>query len=262
MVAEGCDSLADPSLPVAPVRRLPAVRGEPVRGVIPEPCVSSLPGIDRVQALRQGLIARPPLARLTGMTVTQAGPGTATMVLPASPWLDVGYGLDPLMLGEVALSTAVLTGAPAGADVRTASLSATQFRPPELDADLIAHARTLVTSNPRFTFGEVAIEDSRGRAVAVMNGAVLVEPRDPPPPPAPPLRPAEEPTYSTPDPPRRALTADVRPVPADYWRRYSGMSLIRTLVDSHLPPLFALLGLSGGQVDEGQWHGVTMPASN
>ena len=130
------------------------MRGEAVRGVIPEPSLSSLPGIERAQALRQGLIARPPLARLMGLTVTQVSPGAATMTLRASPWLDLGTAMDILILAEVALSTAVLTGAPAGTDVRTASFSVTQFRPASRDANLIAHARTLTsapgTPSPRW----------------------------------------------------------------------------------------------------------------
>jgi hypothetical protein len=110
------------------------MRREPIRGFIPEPWFSSLPGIDRAQALRQGLIPRPPLARLTGLTVTQVSPGAATMTLRSTPWLDGGGQMDILILGEVALSTAVLTGAPAGSDVRTASFSVTQFRPANLDS--------------------------------------------------------------------------------------------------------------------------------
>jgi class 3 adenylate cyclase len=237
------------------------MQGEPVRGVIPEPWFSSLPGIERAHALRQGLISRPPLARLMGMRVTQVSPGAATMMLPASPWLDPGSGMEFLVVGEVALSTAVLTGAPAGSDVRTASLSVTQFRPASLDADLIAHARTL-TSAPRFTFGEVAIEDARGRAVAGVTGAVLVHPRDPPPPPAPPLGPVDEPTYSTPDPHLRPLPAEVRAVPSGYWERFDGLTLIRRLVSQEPPPFLSLLGgLSGVEVDEGQVRGWTMPAT-
>jgi acyl-coenzyme A thioesterase PaaI-like protein len=173
------------------------MRGEPVRGVIPEAWFSSLPGIERAHGLRQGLIARPPLARLLGLSVTQVSPGAATMMLRSSPWLDVGAAMDTLILGEVALSTAVLTGAPAGTDVRTASLSVTQFRPPTFDAYLIAHARTL-TSAPRFTFAEVTIEDDRGRAVARATGAALVHPRDPPPPPAPPFGPVDESSMARP----------------------------------------------------------------
>ena len=129
--SEGCDRNCGPFTPW-PIRRLPAVRGEPVRGVIPESWFSSLPGIERAHALRQGLIARPPLARLMGLSVTQVSPGAATMMLRSSPWLDLGAAMDTMILGEVALSTAVLTGAPAGTDVRTASLSVTLFRPPHV----------------------------------------------------------------------------------------------------------------------------------
>jgi class 3 adenylate cyclase len=195
-----------------------------------------------------------------GLTVTQVSPGAATMMLRSSPWLDLGAAMDCLILGEVALSTAVLTGAPAGSDVRTASLSVTMFRPASLDANLIAHARTL-TSAPRYTFAEVSIEDDRGRAVARATGAVLIQPRDPPPPAAPPLGPVDEPTYSTPDPPLRPLSAGVQSVPAEYWERFDGMTVVQKLAGPDAPPLFRMLGLADGDVDEGQYLGATLPAT-
>ena len=228
--------------------------------MIPEPWFSSLPGIERAHALRQGLIARPPLARLLGLSVTQVSPGAATLMLQASPWLDLGAAGDSLALGEVALSTAVLTGAPAGSDVRTASMSVTLFRPPSLDTNLIAHARTL-TSAPRFTFAEVAIEDDRGRAVSRVTGAALIQPRDPPPPTAPPLGPVDEPTYSTPDPPRRPLSAGIKGVPVDYWERFDGMTVVQKLAGLEAPPCFHLLGLGDAEVGEGQYTGATLLAS-
>ena len=251
MVPPGCDS--------AGVSTLPEVRGELVRGAIPEPWFSSLPGIDRAQALRQGRIARPPLARLTGLTVTQVSPGAATLTLRASPWLDAGGQLDILILGEAALSTAVLTGAPAGSDVRTASFSVNQFRTTARDANLIAHART-ITSAPRFTFGEVALEDDRGRAVARVTGAALVRPRDPPPPPAPVLGPVDEPAYSTPDPHLRPLSAGTRAVTADDWERFTGVELVAKLTGPERPPLFSLLGLSFVGLDEGRLN-ASLPAT-
>ena len=146
------------------------MRGEPVRGGLPHPAILSLCGIEQADALCRGLVPHPPLAHLTGLRVTQVGPGTATLTVPTSPWLDSGEGLDISVVTEAALSTAVLTGAPAGADVRTAALSVTQFRPATLDADkLIAHAR-IIRKAPTFTYAEAALEDDLGREIARVMG--------------------------------------------------------------------------------------------
>src|SRR5713101_10065686 len=126
------------------VRRLPHMRGEPVRGGLPDPGFYSLPGFEQAQAIQRGLVPRAPLAHLTGLTITQVAPGTATLTVPASPWLDSSDGLDVQVLAEAALSAAVLTGAPPGTNVGTAAISLTQFRPATLDAaKFIAHARTI-----------------------------------------------------------------------------------------------------------------------
>jgi acyl-coenzyme A thioesterase PaaI-like protein len=209
-----------------PVPRLSTMRGERVRGGLPDPGFYALPGLDQAQAIQRGLVPRPPLAHPTGLTVTQVGLGTAALTIPASPWLDHGTELlDIHVLAEATLSTAVLTGAPPAMDVRTAVLSLTHFRPATLDANtLIAHART-VRSAATFTFAEGAVEDDLGREIASFTGAVLVRPREPPPPATLPLgTPLEEPAYPTPDPYQRPLPAGVGPTPRQHWEQHDGFT--------------------------------------
>lgn len=88
------------------------------------------------------------------------------MTAPTSPWLDTTDGMSIAPLAEAALATAVLTGVPPGAEVRTAAASFTQFRPATQDASkLIAHART-IRDAPTFTYAETAVEDDLGREIA------------------------------------------------------------------------------------------------
>jgi class 3 adenylate cyclase len=230
------------------------VRGEPVRGGLPDPGFYSLPGLDQVNALRRGLIPRPPLSHLTGLTVTEAGPGTATLTLPASPWFDSGEGMMIQVLAEAALSTAVLAGAPPAMDVRTAALSLTQFRSATLDADkLIAHGRT-IRKAPTFTYAEAAIQDDLGREIARVTGAVVVRAKEPPPPPALPLGPPQDtPAYATPDPYRRPLPSEVAPVTQEQWERLDGLTISRLLATgTPLLPVFALFGAQGVSADPGR----------
>jgi class 3 adenylate cyclase len=238
------------------------VQGEPVRGGLPDPGFYSLPGLDQVNALRRRLVPRSPLSHLTGLTVTEAGPGTATLTLPASPWLDAGEGMMIQVLAEAALSTAVLAGAPPATDVRTSALSLTQFRSATLDADkLIAYGRTIRTA-PTFTYAEAAIHDDLGREIARVTGAVVLRAKDPPPPPALPLGPPqEEPAYATADPYRRPLPAGVGLVTQEQWEQLDGLTLARLLA-AHTPllPVLALFGVRAGPVDPGRAVSMTTAA--
>ncbi len=83
---------------------------EPVRGSLPPPGFYSLSGIDRYRAFLRGLVPTTPLARLIGYRPTQIGSGSATLTMPASPWLEFGNGtVDFKILLEEALGLAVLT---------------------------------------------------------------------------------------------------------------------------------------------------------
>jgi class 3 adenylate cyclase len=239
------------------------MRGEPVRGALPEPGFFSLTGFEQVEAIRRGLVPRSPLAHLVGLAVTQAGPGRATLTVPASAWLDWGDGLDVAILAEAAISTAVRSGAPGGMDVRTAAMSVTPFRAATLDANkLIAHARTIRDAH-RFTYAEAAVEDDLGREVARVTGAVVLRPREPPPPPAPvSLTPFEEPAYPTPDPYLRRLPPDVGPVMPDQWARHDGLALVRSLIAGEPAiPIHRLLDLRMSEANSGRTIGAAVQAS-
>ena len=61
---------------------------EPVRGRLPDPSFWSLPGIDQARARLRGIVPRSPLSHLIGLRLTQVGAGSATVTMPATPWLQ------------------------------------------------------------------------------------------------------------------------------------------------------------------------------
>ena len=225
------------------------MRGEAVRGGFPEPGFYSLPGIEQARAYLRGLVPRPPLSHLLGLRVTQVGVGNATCTMPASPWLQFPTGvLDTTVLVETALSMAMLTTVPGGADARTVALSMSYFRPPTVESEgLVARARTTSTGTT-FMSGEVLVEDALGREVLRASGMSRVRPLEPrPPPPADlPARRVEEPRYSTPDPYRRPLPAGVGAVPDEYWKRHDGSAIARGFQEGTVPaiPLMTLFGVT------------------
>jgi class 3 adenylate cyclase len=240
------------------------MKGEPVRGGLPDPGFSSLAGIDQAQARRRGLIPRSPLEHLTGMWLTQVSSGSVTVRTPTSPWFQIAEGtLDFLMTAEAALSLAVLTGAPAASDVRIVALSVTQFRPWTLDSDSLIARAHIVAGGATFTFAAAALEDGLGRSVAHAAGTAVVRPMDPPPPAAgPPTRTAEAPRYPTPDPYLRPLPAEATPMPREQRERLTGVDIFRVMEVGEIPPypLFALLGIRLESIEPGHatWR---IPAS-
>ena len=188
---------------------------EPARGGYPPDGFVELPGIDRARALVQGLIPRSPFMRLFGIRHTHASASTATLVMPASPWLQRGMpGLsvagtvEILPLVSSALVSAASTTAPPGAAHSTEVLSVSYVRRPILDMEsFVARARCIAAGASRATV-EVHTEDAEGRLVVhataqVVFGRSPLARRAATPPT---LEPVAEPSFSTPDPPARALT--------------------------------------------------------
>ncbi len=238
---------------------------EPVRGGFPEPSFHALPGIDRARAYLRGLVPRPPLSHLVGYRVTQVGPGSATLTMPASPWLQ---GLDDGMFIEflvaAALTGAAMTSAPPGAEVRLTSVSVNRFRPATTaSGTLVARGRTL-NSGRTFPFTEVLVEDSLGRAVIHATGAAIFRPVTSLPAPSPAFAavPLETPSYSTPDPHERPLPGGVGLAPVQLWEEHDGPAIIRMYLAGELPqmPVTALLGLRILAWEEGRVEG-SLPAT-
>jgi uncharacterized protein (TIGR00369 family) len=222
---------------------------EPVRGGFPDPSFYSLPGSEQARAWLRGLAPRVPLSHLIGIRPTQVGSGSATLTMPASPWLQSFDGtVEGLTLLQHALEFAVLTGAPPGTEVRTAALAVDHLRPCTLEAEtLVAKARTL-NSGPTFTLAEVSLEDALGRGVVHATATYVIRPIEPTPPPWTGSA-VEAPLYPTPDPYLRVLSDAVSP-PGD---EETVLSFLRRVVTGEVahPPASRLLGIRFLEASEG-----------
>lgn len=216
---------------------------EPVRGVIADPSFHSLPGLEQLRAYSQGLRPRTPHARLLGYRLTQGSSGNVVFNQPISPWFDVYDGFVDLMAtAEVAIYAAAASVAPAGTYVRTTNTSLRYLRPCTVENESVIARGRVLHAGSNVTTVETLIEDALGRVVVHATGSTVFEVIDPPPPPlGQPLEPMEEPTYPSPDPPRRPLSsAETANGPAS--------------------PLSRLLGAEFGDISPGRAT-VTMPAS-
>ena len=226
--------------------------GEPVRGSLPDPSFGSLPGIDRARAWIRGSEPGGPLHHLVGVRLTQVGSGTVVGTMPASPWFVTFDGtIDFRIVAECALAFAVLTGAPAGHEVRPVSITMSYLRQGRIEGEvLVARART-VHSGASFTRAEVLVEDGSGRGVAHGVGTYVIYPLEPAPPPfkgfaaAPVL-----PSYTPADPYLRPLDPSRSPA------RFEGMDFLsacRGIIDGSMAPypIHELLGMRIADVSEG-----------
>jgi acyl-coenzyme A thioesterase PaaI-like protein len=186
---------------------------EPARGGFPPEGFLELTGIDRARARVQGLVPRPPIDRLLGIRFTHASPGTATMVQPASPWLqrhipgESGGNVSLVPLVSSALHAAAGTVAPAGATTAMHVLEMTYVRRPTLDMDsFVARGRCIAAGPSRATV-EVNTEDADGRLGVHATGQAVFGPAglEQTPGALPTLERVVEPSFSTPDPPARPL---------------------------------------------------------
>lgn len=125
--------------------------------------------------------------------------------------------------------------------------------------NLIAHAR-VVNSSSLFVFTEVRVQDPDGRPLAQGSSQAAIVPITPPPPQPPDsLQRVEEPTYATPDPYLRPITAVVGL--DEILRSRSGLEALQTIVEGQVfSPLGHLFGVRGELAEEGT-ASISMPAS-
>lgn len=235
---------------------------EPVRGGPADPSALGLTGRAKLEALRDGRLRQPANARLTGRRLTAIGERSVTFTLPASPWLLGPKGtIHPgalVLLGDSALTGAVLTQLPAGVVFTTAELSMTFLGDmPGAGGEMTATA-SLIHSDERHGLAVADLRGPAGEHLAFGTSRVfLLPPLDPSlfPDPVPP---EPEPTWDTPDPWTRELTPDLRPVPTGP----HGLEVLRATAggDRPRPPIDRLFGIRVESVTEGEIT-FAMPAS-
>jgi uncharacterized protein (TIGR00369 family) len=195
----------------------------------------------------------------------EAGFGTSTFSMPASPWLQTTVpglisGGVLAFLADGPLGTAIVTVLPPLAYMTTSDLSLSFLQPATIDSGTLVGRARLIHGGRSVALSEVTIDDGSGRLLAhgTSRGFLLTAPgaaeaaekRDP----------DLLPTYATPDPHLRRPVAG-SPIPQEVWDRLSGMEAMQICIDRQTsPPIYHLTGLRPTQVAEGSCTFV-LPAS-
>jgi uncharacterized protein (TIGR00369 family) len=238
---------------------------EPVRGAFGDLSALARPGVER---MRQSTIRRstpPPIHHLTGLTPVEAGFGTSTFSMPASPWLQTTVpglisGGILAFLADGPLGGAIITMLPPLAYMTTSDLSLSFLQPATVDSGTLVGRARLIHGGRSVALSEVTIDDGFGRLLAhgTSRGFVLTAPGTAGA--AEPSDPDERPAYSTPDPHMRRPVAG-SPIPQEDWNRLTGIEAMQRCIDGQAsPPIYHLTGLRPTEAAEGSCTFV-LPAS-
>ena len=231
---------------------------EPVRGGYSDPSVLGFTGLERMRLTLAGRAPAPPIHHLTGLTPVDAGPGSSTFTMPASPWWETPAGLfsagTMAFLADAPLGTAIATALPPGQLLVTSDLSMNYLRPASTrSGELIGRAR-LSHTGKRVALSEIRVEDAAGRLLG--HGTTRCFLFDPfpvtPEPPSMDDLPVYRPEHDTPDPWQREVVG--AQVPQEVWDETSGLDAFRALIGGDLPapPVHHFTGGRFTEVDEGR----------
>jgi uncharacterized protein (TIGR00369 family) len=236
---------------------------EPVRGAYLDPAMFALPGIDQLRALLDGSAPLPPIDHLFGLKLTEAGAGTATFTMPASPWLVSPPGTITAgtlaILADGPLGCAVWSVLPPSTAYTTSELSLRVLRPAQVGTVLTAKGH-VVHAGRTVALSEVFMEDAAGRLVAHGSSLCFVFPPKTLSPPRASAGPVRESKYATPDPFLRPVCGQI--IPQEVWGRKSGLDVLTAMLAGELPapPLHYLTGLRLVEAAPGQ-AALALPAS-
>lgn len=226
---------------------------EPVRGGYPSIELLALSGLDRMRAASKGLMPRPPIHHLFGLTPMSSSVAQSTFVMPSSPWLQSAYGPfipgTAALIADAPLGSAILTALGPGQIAVTSDLTMNYLRPTyPSSGQLTARARPIEVGR-RLGLAEGLIEDDHGEVVAHSTTRCFII--DLPVPEPGPLPEVEEPVYDTPDPYLRPMTIPL--LPSETARTLPFLELCEAIATGELPPppFVELLGFSNAVAKEG-----------
>ena len=217
-------------------------------------------GLEMMRASIERVLPDPPLSRLTGLRLSEAGLGMASAAMPASLWWQSGAGVflagTIAFVADLPLGCAVLTGAPAGVTVATSELSVNFLRPATIRSQSLVGRARLIHSTRSLGLAEATIEDGRGRLLGHATSRCVLFPGN-----SAHMSARKYPQSSSmPDPYLREVEGDVRG--QEFWDSTPGIEVMRqTAAGLFRPPVFLLVGLRGVEASEGQLT-LAMPISD
>lgn len=241
-------------------RSLPLTLREPPRGALWGPEVLERSGLDMLRASIECALPDPPLSRLTGLRLSEAGLGIASAAMPASLWWQSGAGVflagTIAFVADLALGSAVLTSAPAGVAVTSSELSVSFLRPATIKSGSIIGRARLIHSTRSLGLAEATIEDGQGRLLGHATSRCVLFPGNPAL-----LSSRQHPQSSSlPDPYLREVEGEV--YGQEYWDSTPGIEVMRQVVAGLLrPPVFRLMGMRGVEASQGEMK-LAMPISD
>jgi uncharacterized protein (TIGR00369 family) len=148
----------------------PVTRREDARGFRWGSDTLAMSGLERMRAAVDGSLPDSPVMRLTGFRITEAGPGTATVAMPASPWWQSSIGMFTpgtlAIVADAALGGAVMTTLPPGVALTTSQLAMSFLRTPSVESGAITARGRLVHETHTLGLCEALVEDADGRLLA------------------------------------------------------------------------------------------------
>jgi uncharacterized protein (TIGR00369 family) len=241
---------------------------EPVRGryaYLEEPWLFSLLPHEQMRPFIERRVPLPPIHRLTGLVPVDAGPGTSTWAMPASPWWCSAAGLFSggvlALVADAALGGAIFSDLPKSTVLATSELSMNFVRPATPASERLVARAGIIHTGSRQGLSEGRVEDAHGRLLAHATSRCVLRPLpfEPPEPPQTPP-PVQATDHDTPDPHLRPPKGTV--IPQEEWDTTSGLELVQSWSKEEraTPPVCRFLGWRLLEVEEGAvtW---SMPAS-
>ena len=220
-----------------------------------------LPGIERLRYLIKRPTA-PPFSHLSGLRFTDAGIGSATVAMPASPWWRTRAGVFSAgtlaFVADAALGGAVHSAVPERTIVSTSEISLNFLRPVTTRSETIIGRGRLIHSTRTLGLSEVFLEDGRGRVLGHGTSRCVLTRIDPK------ELVAKRPAIEPPPPDFQGLWE--RPIEGqtreqEYWNETTGaQSLLDRMKPDGLGPQAILTGQRLVATSEGE-AAITVPAS-
>ena len=226
---------------------------QPVIGETLPRAALALPGLEALQLFTDARVLSPPISYLTGMSLTEVGPGTARFDMPITGWLVGPHGRSYLgvlaILADGPLGCAIHTVLPAGIGYTTTELSLSLVRPVPEEGVLSARARVIYSGrSTALSDAEIVTEDGRLIAHCTTRCAVF-------PAPAVDSELGDLPVRDVAVPPHAPYRQQVRGhvLPDEVWDSHTGLEVLQGQASGELPapPIGELLGLGPTAVAEG-----------
>jgi uncharacterized protein (TIGR00369 family) len=173
------------SVPTAPAGPTPVAWGDPRTRVVtwfdPAPTSqagAAMSGLDFIRAIRDGVLARPPMASVFDFAMTEVEVGRVTFECTPdeSAYNPIGmvHGGLVCTLADSVLGCAVHTTLDAGVAYTSVDLNVSYLRPVTIDSGRLRATGTVIKPGRKVAFGRAEILDAAGKVVATATGTCLV----------------------------------------------------------------------------------------